>query len=288
MNGVPRSDSPRRVLVLTGGHSVDLDALFAMMDAIGAERGWRWAHARQPSAQAWLDESSADAWDAVLLHDIPGLAIKRGQPPAAHGPAPAVRDALVSMLRRGLGLVVTHHSLAAWPLWDGWARAVGGRFLYAPGELRGVSWPSSGTRITDYTARVVAPDHPVCAGVDDFSLLDELYCCPIFEDEVVPLMRAEADMDGRQFVSTYEHVLVGEHAAPDCSGHPPVSNLIAWATVAERSPIAYIQPGDTGGTFGLPQYRRLVGNALDWVSSSAAHEWAESRPVPLESTTAQE
>ncbi len=118
--------------------------------------------------------------------------------------------------------------------------------------------------------------------MSDFVLTDELYCCPIFEEEVTPLLRTDADLDGRLFTSTYEHVLYGEANAPDCETHPPASDLIAWAKVAERSPLVYIQPGDTGETFALPPYRQLVANALAWVSSAEAHRWASSRRVPLD------
>jgi len=276
------TDRRPQVLVVTGGHRVDLDALLDMVAAVCARRGWRWAHARQPSAQEWLQPEAAGEWDAVLCHDIPGLRLRRGEAPAPHGPDNDVRVALVELLRRGQGLVVTHHSLAGWPAWDGWARALGGRFLYAPGSLHGEPWPSSGTRIARYLARVVDPGHPVCAGVGDFELTDELYLCPVFEHDVVPLLRAEADFDGRRFVSTYEHVLVGAEAAPDCAAHPPGSNLIGWAKAAERSPLVYLQPGDSAETFGLEPYRHLVGNALAWVASPEARAWAGRHAVPLE------
>ena len=116
---------------------------------------------------------------------------------------------------------------------------------------------------------------------NDFTFTDELYCCPIFEDEVVPLMRADADFDPGRFISTYEHVLVGEQAAPTSVGHPPPSNLIAWATVGGRSPIVYIQPGDSATTFAIPEYRRLLTNAIEWVASPAAHDWATANPVAI-------
>jgi hypothetical protein len=280
--GRPANDGPVRVLVVTGGHRVDLDALLGMVSALADARGWVWAHAVQPSAQKWLDPRHADAWDALLLHDLPGLHLRRGEPPRPRGPGPDVAAAVVGLLNRGVGVVATHHALSGWPAWDGWADALGGRFLYAPGTLHGRDWPSSGTRITDYTARVVAPDHPVCAGLDDFSLTDELYCCPILEDRVVPLVRHDADVSPTRFVSTYEHVLHGEDAAPDCTGHPPASDLVAWATSAANSPVVYVQPGDSGATFGLPGYRQLIGGAVDWVASPAARTWARSRSTPLD------
>src|SRR3954453_10751101 len=273
---------PVRVLVVSGGHRVDLDALLGMVAALADERDWVWAHSVQPSAQDWLDPGHAGSWDVLLLHDLPGLRLRRGEPPRPHGPPPEVARAVVGLLEEGVGVVATHHALAGWPAWDGWADALAGRFHYAPGTLHGQPWPSSGTRITGYTARVVAPDHPACAGLGDFSLTDELYCCPVFEDRVVPLLRHDADVSPARFVSTFEHVLHGEEAAPDCTGHPPASDLVAWATTAATSPVVYVQPGDSGATFGLPGYHRLIGNAVDWVASPEAHAWAREHPTPLE------
>ena len=261
-----------RVLVVTGGHRVDLDALLGMVGALAEERGWVWAHAVQPSALAWMRPGTP--WDVLLLHDLPGLHLRRGEPPAPRGPAPEVVQALTGLLAGGTGVVATHHALAGWPAWDGWADALGGRFLYAPGTLRGRTWPSSGTRTTSYTAHPVAPEHPVCAGVGTLALTDELYCCPVLADRVVPLLRHDADVAPARFTSTYEHVLHGQEAAPDCTGHPPASDLVAWATAAGASPVVYVQPGDSAATFAVPGYRRLVGNAVDWVASAPARAWA--------------
>ena len=113
--------------------------------------------------------------------------------------------------------------------------------------------------------------HPVCAGIEDFALDDELYCCPVFEDDVVPLLRADAP--GGPFRETYREVLGTVGTGPPWR-HPPPSDLIAWAKAAGGSPVVYIQPGDGPDSFGQPAYRRLVGNALAWVSSAEARAWA--------------
>lgn len=263
------------LLAVTGGHRVDLDAFGAMLSAISAERGWRWAHANQPAAQSWL--APPRRWDAILLHDLVGLDLARGRPPRPAGPSTEVVASLRALLEAGQGLVVLHHAMASWPNWDGWADAIGARFLYAPGSLRGVDWPSSGTCLERYLARPVSPAHPVCEGVEPFELDDELYLCPVFEDEVEPLVRAAAPMDPERFKSSYEQVLVGEARAPTCTGHAAGSDLIVWATSAAQSPIVVIQPGDSASTFSVPAYRRLLGNALAWVASVEAHAWARAR-----------
>ncbi len=38
--------------------------------------------------------------------------------------------------------------------------------------------------------------------------------------------------------------------------------------------LVVIQPGDSGDTFLHPSYRRLVANAIAWVSSGPAKVWA--------------
>ncbi len=273
------TNRPRRVLAITGGHRVDLDAFTAMLAAICSDRGWVFAHAIQPAAQDWLGPEHRGAFDAILCHDIPGLSLKRGSVPRAVGPDPEVAARLVGLLDAGQGMVFLHHALAGWPGWPGWAGVLGGRYHYAPGELRGQAWPDSGFRYAEYTARVIDPDHPVCEGVVDFALADELYCCPVLDDEIVPLVKA-ADASAGEFRETLHEVLGTPRSGPPWQ-HPDPSDVIAWAKAAGRSPVVYVQPGDGPTTFADPNYRVLLGNALAWVSSQDAHTWAAQYPTAV-------
>jgi type 1 glutamine amidotransferase len=270
-----------RVLAVTGGHRVDLDAFHASIEAICATRGWVWAHAEQPGAQRWLDPRHAGRWDAVLLHDLPGLHLKRGEEPRIAGPDPEVAEAVVKLLDLGQGLVVLHHALSAWPGWEGWAEAIGGRFQYRPGMLRGRWTPASGYRIAEHTVEVVAPEHPVCAGVEPFVLDDELYHAELLADRVTPLLRTRADLDGAAFLDAHDVVRNGSSTGVTCAGRPPAGDLVGWTTTAGRSPVVYLQPGDGAPTFAHPSFRRLLGNALAWVASPAAHAAAAAAPAPV-------
>ena len=102
-------------------------------------------------------------------------------------------------------------------------------------------------------------------------LNDELYCCPVFDADVIPLVRADAP--GGPFRETYQEVLGTPRPGPPWQ-HPAASDLIGWAKSAGGSPVVYLQPGDGPDTFAHPGYRRLVGNALAWVSSADARSWA--------------
>jgi uncharacterized protein len=267
------------VLVVTGGHRVDMAEFTAMFDALGAQEGWEWQHATQPEAQQLLRPEHRDRWRAIVLHDIAGLRLRRGQDPEVAVPDHDTKAALAALLDAGVGVVVTHHSLASWPAWDGWAHAIGGRFLYAPGTLDGERWPSSGYRIGSHPVTVLASEHPVCAGVHDFVADDERYLCPVFEHEVVPLLGGPRN-DGADFRSAHEEVLEGR--VVHCEAHPPVPSLLGWVKVAGRSPMVYLQLGHGPATFAHPSYRTLLSNAIRWVSTDDAHAWARAHPSPVD------
>lgn len=269
----------RRVLVLTGGHRYDEEALDAMLTALADERNWVVAHARQPGGQQWLSGAHHGAFDVVLLHDIPGLHLRLGDPPRPIGPSQETVDAVADLLELGIGVVALHHALAGWPGWPGWAEVLGGRFLYRPARLRGEDWPDSGYWHGAFEAAPAAA-HPVVEGVAGLSLDDELYCAPVFEDQVRPLMRLTNGPDLDQFRSAYDAVL--QRPQREDWDHPRPSHLVAWATVAGRSPVVTILPGEHGTTFADPAYRRLLGNAVDWVASPEARAEAAAASVPVD------
>ena len=76
----------------------------------------------------------------------------------------------------------------------------------------------------------------------------------------------------------------------DTSGRPPLtpfedqvgltqlgSNLLVWANSVETSPVVAADLGDGAQAFENPGFRRLLGNALSWVSSAQARAWAQAR-----------
>ena len=271
----------RRLLVITGGHRVAMDEFLAAIASICTERGWVWAHATQPRAQRWLRPEFAGQWDAILLHDLPGLHLKRGVPPNPVGPDPEVAAALVDLLKAGQPLVVLHHAIAAWPGWEGWAEAIGGRFLYAPGRLRGEGLPSSGYRKGRFTISPTAPEHPVCAGVEPFEVDDELYFAPYFTDTITPLLEHDADRDGALYQDTFDEVSNGSSTGVTCEGRGQASPLMGWTTVAGHSPVVTLLMGDGPSTFENPMFRQLLGNAIDWVNGHDARAAALAKPTPV-------
>lgn len=254
----------RRLLAITGGHRYDAPAFTAMLDAVCGALGWTYEHAEHPDPRARLRPELADEFDAVLLHDLPGLRLARGAEPEPIEPTAEERTGAMALLETGIGVVATHHALAGWPAWDEWAGALGGRFLYAPGTLRGVTLPASGYRFGAYTVES-AGDHPVTAGVEPFELVDELYLCPVFEDEVTPLLATPAEVSPASMIDTYCEVVDGVQVP---AHDQPGSRLLGWCRLAARSRLVYLLPGHTAETMTHPTYRRLITNALAWVTDS--------------------
>ena len=57
--------------------------------------------------------------------------------------------------------------------------------------------------------------------------------------------------------------------------HPPGSNVVGWVKHYKRSPIVYLQGGDSEPALSDPAFGQLVRNSVRWVSSREAHDWAD-------------
>lgn len=232
----------------------------------------------QPACRAWLSARVGEL-DAVLLYDMPGLVFTRSEPAVIEEPVPSiVVETFARLTAAGVGLVVVHHAIAAWPSWPGYADMVGGRYLYSAGDVRGHAYPDSGYRHrVEHTIDVVA-QHPITAGLPPtFTLTDELYLCPVFVDDVEPLLRTRANMADVTSFSSTSHALRTRRDGNDGWSHPVGSDLVGWMTHCDHSPVVYLQPGDGPSAYEHPMIRRLLGNALVWVASREARDWVEDR-----------
>lgn len=273
--GVIDYGAARELLVVARGHPYARDALAAVFDALP---GWRWSLVEQPAAE-WVlrSEGCATRYAAVVCYDMPGHDFAAPDPPRAVDPSPEYRAALLGLMAAGTGFVFLHHAIAAWPGWEEYARIVGGRFHYRPARLAGREWPDSGYRHgVTHTISVLA-EHPVTEGLPArFTMTDELYLCPVFEDAVVPLLASDYGFVPEHFYSARLAVRGTLHSREGWT-HPAGSPLVGWAKHHRASPIVYLQGGDDAQALADANYRRLVHNAVEWVASLAAREWARAR-----------
>jgi hypothetical protein len=245
---------PLDALLITKGHPFERDPFFQAFDSLD---GIRTTAVEQPAAQAFFAPELAAKWDAFVFADF-------ARPPRAH------EREFLALLEAGHGFVFLHHAIAGWPAWPEYAEIVGGRFLYAPGELRGVAYPDSGYQLGVRHTVTPVVDHPVVAGIpkDGFEIEDELYLCPIFEDDVEPLLRSDASFEDDAFFSA-DQAIHGKLFSREGWSHPTGSSLVGWTKRWGRSPVVYLALGDGPTAYANPMFRQLVGNAIRWVAEEA-------------------
>jgi len=270
---VIKYSAPRRLLAIARGHPYERDAFAALLSGLDEYDVCLVEH---PVAAHCLGPDTGRDFDAVLCYDMPGVDFTTDCAPRLVPPDPGMQQSYLAMLAAGVGMVYLHHAIAAWPAWPEYADIVGGRFHYRPATLRGKRWPDSGYRHGVKHRVCKAQDHPVTEGVPgQFEMTDELYLCPVFEEDVVPLLRSDYRFEDTHFYSSARAVAGSMNDREDWS-HPPGSNLVGWVKSHGSSPVVYLQGGDDAVAMGNKHFRRLVHNAVRWVSSREARDWAQA------------
>jgi type 1 glutamine amidotransferase len=268
-----------QVLVVSGGHPYAEEPFVEMFEA---DAGVDCTYSRPPEVRAWFHPDRVGTWDAIVCYDMQGFEFRKPELPNLLTPPADYAEGFQQMLERGQGIVFLHHAMSAWPTWPLWAKVVGGRWNYVPGELEGRQWPASGyTREVEHHVECLEPTHPVCAGLEDgFDIVDEIYLNPVLDHTFTPLFKSTYPM-------TSEHFFSGELAMRDRLydnegwSHPEGLGYMAWVKTAGTSPVVYLQGGHGPSAYANPSYRRLLGNAIRWVASPEAHAWARDHATSL-------
>ena len=270
--GVINYSANKQILVVARGHPYPRDALGQVFDGLS---DCCWSLVKQPAARRFFTPQSVGDYAAIVCYDMPGVDF------TVEKDAPRVIDVeesfktdMLDMLDAGMGMVFLHHALAAWPAWEEYGAIVGGRFLYRPAYLRGRYWPDSGYRHGVQHTISVELDHPVTCGIPkSFSMIDELYLCPIFSSDIVPILVSDFSFLDDNFYSA-KLAVDGKMDQNEGWSHPPGSNVVGWVKHYKRSPIVYLQGGDSEPALSNLAFGQLVRNSVRWVSSREAHDWA--------------
>ena len=256
----------REILLVTKGHPYEREPFYAVFDEM-AETNWTLVE--QPAAQALFNVTEAQRYDAYVLYDMPGIVFQPDGPPQFIEPDERYKNNFLQLLEAGHGFVFLHHAIAGWPAWPEYAEIIGGRFLYMPAELRGVACQDSGYRHGVTHNVQVVKDHPVTAGLPEcFEITDELYLSEVVADDVEPLLTSDHEFVRDNFYSATRVVRDGKMFDNEGWEHAPGSNLIGWCKSYGNSRIVYLQCGDDPVAYANPGFKKLLSNAIDWVSTT--------------------
>jgi len=221
-----RNQTGIRVLIVTGGHDFEREPFFEMFRGF---EGIDFKEAVHPSADSLLNPGLRQSFDAVVFYDMPAEISEK------------CKTDFVSLLNEGTGVVFLHHSIASYQTgWEEFGAILGGKYHEKPGVKNGKPYAASSyLEGVDVPIRIVNPRHPVTEGIDDFELRDEVYG----NFEVLPDV----------------HLLLE-------TSHPKSCRTIGWWHTYGKSRIVYLQPGHDPSAYTNPDYRRLVLQAIRFVS----------------------
>jgi type 1 glutamine amidotransferase len=169
-----------KVLVVTGGHGFQPQPFFKMFDD-NAEISYT-AAAQTAAAEAY-DREDLLTYDVVVLYDSPSEITEHQ------------KTRFRALFQRGTGLVVLHHALLSYQKWPEYERVAGAKYLLDDEKVGDrVSTPESTYEPrADIAIKVARKDHPVTAGLADFTLHDELYHQLRLRPDITPLLTTGAE-----------------------------------------------------------------------------------------------
>jgi type 1 glutamine amidotransferase len=198
------------------------------------------------------DDFPAQTTESLGGYDLLVLWTTMREPPAA-----AV-DALFDVVRAGTPLLGIHAAPYTVRMIEGGPEAIGSayikRFPHLPYQ--------------EITVSILDHDHPITAGVEDFTITDELYCL----EDLTPGARVLAGYDGRKAEAPY----------PLRNGQPnPLHDEAhAWRKQQPQAPLVYVKQlergkicvnalGHDGQAIANPGFRKLTVQAAHWLTGQA-------------------
>ncbi len=216
---------PIRVLVITGGHGFEeapFWAMFGSMPGLDIHRA-----TQQQSSEAYGRADLLD-YDVVVLYDMVQTITE------------AEKQQFLRLFDAGIGLVAMHHCLASYQQWPQFEKIIGGKYLLEDEQTADSMFTKSDYRHdVKMPIVIVAPEHPIVQGMENFTIHDEIYINYRVQPDVTPLLRTT---------------------------HPESGNPVVWCRQYRQSRVVYIQPGHDHHTYNLPAYRKLVERSIIWAA----------------------
>lgn len=221
------ADKPLKVLVVTGGHGFEESQFREMWKSLA---GIDAVLLDQKDGAAFSDVS-AWPYDVIVLYNF------NQQMPEKEGAN------LISLLDKGVGLVIMHHAVAAYPDWPEYRKILGGRYYLKDEEEDGVKHARC-TYVHDVDIEVQpVAGHPVTEGLAKFVINDETY-------------KGYSVDEGNQILLTTDN----EKSQKE----------IGWVRGYRKSRVCFVQSGHGPKAYENANFRRLVSQAITWTVNREA------------------
>jgi type 1 glutamine amidotransferase len=217
---------PIRILVVTGGHGYKTEQFNQMLTSLGPEITYQVAEL--PGAYDMFLPENRNKYDVLVFYHM------------WHKITDEQAKVFEECIREGKPVVALHHSICAYDDWSGYWDIIGGKYFHKPATFRGTEFmPGSYIHDLHFKVKVVNPKHPVTKGVADFEIFDETYKGYYVEKGVTPLLTTD---------------------------EPSSTPTIGWTKKYGKAKIVVLQNGHDAPTFENPIFRKLLKQAIVWVS----------------------
>ena len=216
-----------RALVITGGHGFD-KKVFPATFAGHADIDITFSNARKGAPSVFADISGWP-YDVMVLYNFNQKL------------TPAQRTNFIALLQRGVGLVVMHHAVAAYPDWLEYPKIIGATYVLKKGVVRdGVAYErpvwKHGVKMKIH---VEDAKHPITAGLADRTIVDESYKNWTYHKG--------------------NHLLL----STTC----PLNNTqIAWTRTYAKARVFFHQLGHGPQIFADKTYQTVIARAIRWTA----------------------
>jgi type 1 glutamine amidotransferase len=187
--------------------------------------------AKQGKASEAYDREDLLTHDVIVLYDM------------VQNITDAQKAKFLSLFDRGIGLVVMHHALVSYQGWPEFEGIIGGTYP-EPQDKKGKVTPELGyEHDLQVPVQIVVKNHPVTAGLRDFTIHDEIYWGFRTRPDVTPLITTT---------------------------HPKSGKPLMWTRTERKSRVIYLQLGHGPEAFANQNYRRLVAQSIQFVAKPDA------------------
>jgi len=221
-----RSPKAIRILVITGGHDYKTEQFNQMLVSLGDNIAYQVIEF--PAAYEMFLPENRNKYDVLVFYHM-WQDITEEQ-----------KKVFTECISQGKPVVALHHSICAFDDWPEYWNIIGGKYFHKTTTFKGIEYqPCSYIHDLHFNVKIASPEHPVTKGVNDFLIFDETYKGYYVEDGVTPLLTTD---------------------------EPSSTPVIGWAKQYGKSRIVVLQGGHDVPTFENPNFRKLLKQAILWVS----------------------
>lgn len=149
------------------------------------------------------------------------------------------KNAYMELTRQGKPFLFLHHSLVSYQEWPEFEKLLGGKYVEKSPD---VPIAKQSTYQHDVWVDIqVTGKHPVTDGFESLKLFDEVYGNFRVSQNVIPLLK---------------------------TNHPQSTEIIGWENRYNSSKIIYLQPGHDYHTFESEDFRRLILQAITYLTKT--------------------